>query len=101
MFKITTNREIKINKGDDSGKFPLFINRGTPSNPLRYEFLPRDVELTVHSQRIKSATVDIVKFKKKFSTNGDYTFTYLSDGWNYLGNQFDIDSVGIKYAGTA
>ena len=41
MFTVNTNNVIKMNKGDDA-QFPLFLNNGTRSNPIRYEFDPSD-----------------------------------------------------------
>ena len=41
MFRIDSNWAIRMNKGDDV-KFPLFLNKGTVQNPVRYEFTEND-----------------------------------------------------------
>lgn len=37
MLKIDSNQVIKMSRGDDV-KFPLFLNRGTAAEPIRYAF---------------------------------------------------------------
>lgn len=37
MLKIDSNQVIKMSRGDDV-KFPLFLNRGTAAEPIRYSF---------------------------------------------------------------
>lgn len=37
MFRIDTNWAIRMDKGDDIS-FPLFLNRGTAKDPVRYSF---------------------------------------------------------------
>ena len=37
MLKIDSNQVIKMSRGDDV-KFPLFLNRGTAAEPIRYVF---------------------------------------------------------------
>lgn len=39
MLKIDSNQVIKMSRGDDV-KFPLFINKGTVDQPVRYVFTP-------------------------------------------------------------
>lgn len=39
MLKIDSNQVIKMSRGDDV-RFPLFLNKGTASNPIRYVFEP-------------------------------------------------------------
>lgn len=39
MLKIDNNQCIKMSRGDDV-KFPLFVNKGTSSSPIRYVFVP-------------------------------------------------------------
>ena len=39
MLKIDSNQVIKMSRGDDV-KFPLFINKGTVMEPVRYIFKP-------------------------------------------------------------
>lgn len=41
MFRIDTNWAIRMDKGDDI-KFPLFLNRGTAQEPIRYVFQEGD-----------------------------------------------------------
>ena len=37
MLKIDSNQCIKMSRGDDV-KFPLFLNKGTTTDPIRYKF---------------------------------------------------------------
>ena len=39
MLRIDSKQTIKMSRGDDV-KFPLFLNRGTVSEPIRYTFEP-------------------------------------------------------------
>lgn len=39
MLKIDSNQVIKMSRGDDV-KFPLFLNKGSVSEPVRYSFKP-------------------------------------------------------------
>ena len=41
MFKIDSNQVIKVSRGDNF-KFPLFLNKGSKMQPIRYGFEPGD-----------------------------------------------------------
>ena len=69
MFTINTNKVIKMNRGDDV-QFPLFLNNGTRSNPIRYEFEKDDgCEVYFYLLPVHGDYEDFV-LKKTFSTSG-------------------------------
>lgn len=72
MFTINTDRCIKMNIGDDV-QFPLFLNNGTRSNPVRYEFEKDDgCEVYFYILSVNGCYDNFI-LKKTFNTNGTIT----------------------------
>lgn len=70
MFRIDSNQTIKISKGDDV-KFPLFLNRGTLENPIRYSFVEGDgCEIYFYVLQPNSKNENKPVLYKKFCTDG-------------------------------
>lgn len=70
MFTVNSNMAIKMNRGDDV-QFPLFVNNGTRSNPIRYEFETDDgCEIYFYLLPVNLSYENFV-LKKTFKTSGE------------------------------
>lgn len=82
MFTIDTNQTIRISRGDDSGDFTLFVNRGTAINPIRHEF---SYGVNIIEQPLDTVvSIDESKWEERLS--GIYTFTYV---FNVITSEYD------------
>ena len=70
MFTVNTNMAIKMNRGDDV-QFPLFVNNGTRTNPIRYKFEENDgCEVYFYLLPVNMSYENFV-LKKTFRTSGE------------------------------
>jgi len=108
MFNTTSNQVLKIHKGDDSGFFSLFINKGTKQRPIQYKFYselsvakaPEDLKVQLNKQVFQSQIINDGFF--------DFEYNYLYDekgrrigdlGWYFNGNKVELSAYGISYIG--
>lgn len=99
MLKIDTNMTIKMSRGDDV-KFPLFVNKGNRTQPIRYTFKGRQVKpISFTYARIKEVSVDSDTWTKVVTDYGDYTFIYSAsdNSWKLDSNIVDLLDYGITY----
>lgn len=98
MFTIDSNQVIRITNGDDV-KFPLFVNRGTATSPIRYAFYQESIELEVNP---KTLIVNINKetWKSKVLLEGSYLFIYNGTNWIYNSQIVNMSEYGITITGT-
>lgn len=70
MFTVNSNMAIKMNRGDQV-QFPLFINNGTRTNPIRYEFNEDDgCEVYFYLLPVNLSYEDCI-LKKTFKSSGE------------------------------
>lgn len=77
MFRIDSNQVIKISKGDDV-KYPMFLNKGTLENPVRYQFNPAKVSA---ESNIENVSLDSTVFMQKATEAGTYNFKFANGSW--------------------
>lgn len=70
MFQTNSNWDIKISIGDEA-QFPLFLNKKTRANPVRYEFHEDDgCEIYFYLNNIWEPSSNYL-LKKTFTSSGD------------------------------
>ena len=70
MFNIINNKQIKISRGDDSGRFPLFLNKGTHLTPIRYQ-AESDIIVTVSFSNWGFRGTDEIEYDDSVPTKQD------------------------------
>lgn len=99
MFQLQGNQTIKIDKGDDSARFPLFINKGSSTVPIRYKF-SKDHEINIYSNTIKAIDIDKFAWNDKVDgMSGLYPFIYHNDNWYLYEDKINISDYGLKIFG--
>lgn len=89
-----------MTKGDCI-EIPLFINRGTALEPIRYAFIQDKLELQVYDKEVPAgqdrlkATVDQTMFRSKVSESGRYFFCREETSWTLSGQEVDIAEYGF------
>lgn len=100
MFDILVNKTIKISRGDDSARFPLFLNKGTHLAPIRYELSPDiTIKVTSYSKTFSNVKVDQEKFMSVLPDVGIYSFYFRKYYWYFNGELINLSDFGISYEG--
>ena len=76
MFETTSKLDIKIHKGDNSGKFILYLNGGDRLRPIPYKFQkPIDI---IEAKESWDISIDKDQFIAKTIEDRQYDFEYGS-----------------------
>jgi len=99
MFIITNNQEIRISHGDDSGKFPILLNKGTKLEPDYYT-ITDPTYVGGKTSKAFEILLDKVTFLEKCPGTGLYSFYYLEGKWYLFDNEVELIDYGIVCTGT-
>ena len=93
MFKIYKDQVIQITRGDSSGEFSMFINRGTKLHPMKHEFSPRINGICTHDLEFELTET---KWRLKIKNSGTYSFYYLNGKWYFNNGIVNLADYGIS-----
>jgi len=108
MFTIDTNQAIRISRGDDSGEFRLFINKGSALKPIQKElFKPFEPVVYYTPDTFEECEVDKDVWEAKtLKIPGMYSFIYTQENdpakeadphWELDGERVNLIDYGISY----
>lgn len=97
MLKIDTNGVIKYSRGDDV-KFPLFLNQGTKTSPIRYSFSGPQLKIITFNNELK-VTYDLTIWENIIQDIGNYTFTYNGTNWELNNEVVSLEDYGLYLNG--
>lgn len=92
MFTIDSNQVIRISKGDDSGNFSLFVNKGSEFEPIRHEFY-YNIEC-IYPEYV-NVKVDKNIWESKITETGTYSFYWNKKKWYLNGEEVSLSDYGI------
>ena len=83
MFTADRTWSIKMSRGDDA-QFPLYLNKGTNTEPRRYTFTPDDTEEQISFYIIPiNSPFESYILKKTYTSTGDIITSVLQEDGSY------------------